>query len=55
MRVIFFCRIVQEMKSKVDAAQDSEKKTRKQLDDAENERRRLEKALVTARDELDMT
>ena len=43
------------MKSKVEAARDSEKKTKKQLDDTENERRRLEKALSSARDELDST
>lgn len=43
------------MKSKVEAARDSEKKTKKQLDDTENERRRLEKALSNARDELDST
>ena len=43
------------MKSKVEAARDSEKKTKNQLDDTENERRRLEKALSNARDELDST
>lgn len=46
---------MKEMKSKVEAARDSEKKTKKQLDDTENERRRLEKALLSARDELDST
>lgn len=39
----------------MEAARDSEKKTKKQLDDTENERRRLEKALSSARDELDST
>lgn len=39
----------------MEAARDSEKKTKKQLDDTENERRRLEKALSNARDELDST
>ena len=43
------------MKSKVEAARDSEKKTKKQLDDVDNERKRLEKALASARDELDST
>ena len=43
------------MKSKVEAAKDSEKRTKKQLDDTENERRRLEQALTNARDELDST
>ena len=44
---------IKEMKSKVEAAKDSEKRTKKQLDDTENEKRRLEHALNTARDELD--
>ena len=43
------------MKSKVDAARESEKKTKKQLDDIDNERRRLERALASAHDELDST
>lgn len=52
---ILFCFKLKEMKSKVEAARDSEKKTKKQLDDVDNERKRLEKALASARDELDST
>lgn len=37
----------------MEAVKESEKRTKKQLDDTENERRQLEQALNTARDELD--
>lgn len=55
LRHLNFFSQLKEMKSKVEAARDSEKKTKKQLDDTDNERRRLEKALLSARDELDAT
>ena len=39
----------------MDTAREMEKSTKKQLENTENEKRRLEKALTSARDEIDAT
>lgn len=44
---------VQELKSRAEAAREAATSSKKQLDDSENERKRLEKALTSARDEVD--
>ena len=46
---------VQELKSKMEAAREEATVTKKQLDDTANAKRQLEKALASARDEIDAT